>query len=105
MGETMVRNQEESGSQIEQFESNINDFKSKLENISSIQNSTLSEPNAQQLSGISDLVKTIQTTIANLESNMQKIKTEVPTKSDLERFKHLLKSHTRARMATTISLQ
>ena len=81
--EMMVRNQQESSSQIEQFETNISNFKSKLENISSVSKSSgnnfqfelnwweysISESNVQQPSGISDLVKTIQATIGNLESN------------------------------------
>merc|ERR1719462_607303 len=36
-------------------------------------------------SGITDLVKNIQATIGNLETNMRQIQTDVPTKADLEK--------------------
>merc|ERR1712110_972077 len=77
----LVRQQQDSSSHAEQIEKNINSLTTKLETTSSKAPETVLPS-----SGISDMMKSIQTAVGNLEANMQKIKSDVPSRGELEKL-------------------
>jgi len=77
----LVRQHQDSSSHAEQIEKSLNTMKIKLENSSA----KTPETNSSS-SGISDMMKSIQAAVGNLETNMQKIKSDVPSRGEIEKL-------------------
>merc|ERR1711915_781018 len=74
-------------SQLEQFETKMNTMKAQIEDMKS---SSIPSDSSANPSGITDLVRTIQSTIGNLEANMNTLKADVPSRRELEKMNELI---------------
>merc|ERR1719357_1306273 len=74
-------------SQLEQFETKMNTMKAQIEDM---KNSSIPSDSSANPSGITDLVRTIQSTIGNLEANMNTLKADVPSRRELEKMNEMI---------------
>eukprot|EP00092_Neocalanus_flemingeri_P022775 GFUD01024695.1.p1 GENE.GFUD01024695.1~~GFUD01024695.1.p1 ORF type:complete len:3073 (+),score=1009.79 GFUD01024695.1:162-9221(+) len=89
-------NQQEESSQLDQFETSMKTLKTQVEAMT--KDSKHTEPSSSSSSGITEMVKTIQTTISSLETNMNSLKADVPSRKEFEKIQDLVEdNHTRGR--------
>jgi len=84
----IFEHQREETSQFEQLQSSMKTLKTQVESMP--KDSKHTEPASNSSSGITDLVRTIQTTIGSLESNMNALKADVPSRREFEKILDLI---------------
>jgi len=84
----MISHQQEGTSELGQLESSVKTLKTQVEGMT--KDFKHSEPSSNTSSGITELVRTIQATIGNLETNMNCLKAEVPSRTEFEKILELV---------------
>eukprot|EP00090_Calanus_glacialis_P047534 TRINITY_DN9924_c0_g1_i1.p1 TRINITY_DN9924_c0_g1~~TRINITY_DN9924_c0_g1_i1.p1 ORF type:complete len:770 (-),score=247.40 TRINITY_DN9924_c0_g1_i1:94-2130(-) len=84
----IFEHQHEETSQLEQLELSMKTLKTQVEAMT--RDSRQSEPSSTPSSGISDLVRTIQNTIGSLETNMNALKADVPSRKEFDKILDLI---------------
>jgi len=86
--EQTLLDQHEETSQLGQLESSMKTLKTQVEAMTL--DSKHSEPSSNSSSGITELVKTIQNTIGSLETSMNSLKADVPSRKEFEKVQDLV---------------
>jgi len=84
----IFEHQHEETSQLEQLELSMKTLKTQVEAMT--RDSRQPEPSSPPSSGISDLVRTIQNTIGSLETNMNALKADVPSRKEFDKILDLI---------------